>query len=73
MAVLYLVVEDDLDAVLAEDVLGVVDGLEEAVLDQDLGLDVVCKVTKLRDGIENHCLEAGSKSNVLFVVWRNSV
>ena len=69
MAVLYLAVEDDFVAVLAEVVLGVVDGLEEAVLDQDLGLEIVCKVTKLKDGIENHCLDADLISNVLFV-WR---
>ena len=48
--------KDDFDAVLAEVVLGVVDGLEEAVLDQVLGLDILWKVTNLRDGIENHCL-----------------
>lgn len=62
MAVLYLVVEDDFGAVLAEVVLGVVDSLEEAVLDQELGLDIVWKVTNLRDGIENHCL--GCRFNI---------
>ena len=67
MAVLYLAVQDDFDAVLAEVVLGVVAGLVEAELDQELGLEIVWNVTNWKDGNENHCLDAGLISNVLFV------
>ena len=47
LAVLYLAVEVELVDVLAEPDLGVVDGLKEAELDQDLGLVLLCKVTKI--------------------------
>ena len=46
LAVLYLAVEVELVGVLAEPDLGVDDGLKEAELDQDLGLVLLCKVTK---------------------------
>ena len=58
LAVLYLAVEVELVGVLAEPDLGVDDGLKEAELDQDLGLGLLCNVTKkLIDGIENHCMK----------------
>ena len=57
LAVLYLAVEVELVGVLAEPDLGVVDGLKEAVLDQDRNLELLCKVTKLIDGSENHCMK----------------
>ena len=57
MAVLYLAVEGELVGVLAEPDLGVDDGLKEAELDQGLGLELLCNVTKFIDGIENHCIK----------------